>query len=164
MNGVLWPAAVAACLLPLLASVWYVCQNRRTGAEEPGRRMDRFISRLIQDGWQNDTKFVTVQIGCFLFDFRPYNPAGMGKDAQYRFFSYMRTLDLSDQRAIVKLYAWLVQNDIRFDFRFKWNRALPVRYNLGQRRRPAYLKSLMDGLGREALMSWDLSRDPYAVK
>lgn len=164
MNGVLWPTAVAACLLPLLASIWYVCQGRASRPEEPGRRMDRFISSLIQEGWQNGTKFVTVQLDCFLFDFRPYNPGGLDRDVQYRFFSYMRTLDLSDQRAIVKLYVWLVQNEIKFDFRFRWNKSLPVRYNLKQRRRPAYLKSLMDGLSREALMSWDLSRDPYALR
>lgn len=160
---------VLAALLPVFAAVAALYlprfQFRRRKPDPPSQRaVDVFLNKLVHETWYNGTRFVTFRIDCFLFDFRPYYPQGLEKQLQYDLFDYLRTLDMSQQQAIVKMYIWLRQHRVKFDFRFQWNRSLPFRYNWQQRKKPAFLKNLIESVDQDQLMAYDLSKDPHALR
>lgn len=165
-----YPApAVIAALLPLAAAMIVTMPGfrfRRPGKARPAsqRSVDIFLNRLMHETWYNETRFVTFRVDCFLFDFRRHNPDGLEKQVQYQFFEYLRTLDMSQQQAIVKAYIWLMQHGVKFDFRYQYNKSLPFRYNWAQRKKPAKLKSLLESVDRDDLLSYDLSKDPHALR
>lgn len=164
MPAYLLVPAVLASLLPLLAAV-LVSRDMSKRRKSPNQRaVDIFLNRLVHETWYNDAHFVTFRVDCFLFDFRKHNPDGLEKQVQYDLFDYMRTLDMSQQQAIVKIYIWLRQHGVRFDFRFQWNRDLPFRYNWQQRKKPAFLKKMLDSADQGQLMAYDLSKDPHALR
>lgn len=164
MPAYLLAPAVLASLLPLLAAVLVSrdMAKRRKGPNQ--RAVDIFLNRLVHETWYNNTHFVTFRVDCFLFDFRKHNPHGLEKQVQYDLFDYLRTLDMSQQQAIVKMYIWLKQHQVKFDFRFQWNRELPFRYNWQQRKKPAFLKNMLENVDQGQLMAYDLSKDPHALR
>lgn len=165
------PAAVApiAALLPLAAAVYFMIAS---GALKnflvpprptPRRQADMFLNKMVHKTYYEDVRFVSLRIDCFLFDFRPWNPDGLDKDTQYAFLDYMRTLDLANQQAIVKMMMWLMQKEIKFRVRFQWNKNLPFTYNLGQMKKPKKLWNLVRSIDRGQLMAYDLSKDTHAL-
>lgn len=157
-------AAIAACLCMLAASavphVQYLFRKKMPVSQ---RRVDMFMNKLIHESAYGDFRFVTFRIDCFLFDFRKKYPNGLPDKIQYEFVDYTRTLDLANQQAIVKMAMWLIQHGIDFELKYQWNWDLPVRYNIGQRKKPAYLWKLIQGIDHDDLMAYDLSKDTHAL-
>lgn len=120
---------------------------------------DRFLTKMSFLSATEEERILTLLIDCFFFQFGE----GFTADVQYRMFQYMKTLDLTDQRAIVKLWIWLKQQRVTFWFEFQWNGRLPIWYNLlkvGDIRR---LKKSIAGVKEEDIMAYDLSKDTYAL-
>lgn len=137
--------------------IWHY-KRRRTPVST--RRVDMFLNRLLFKSNMDRISFVTFRIDCFLFDF---GPKGLVIEIQDELFQYMKTLDLAQQQAILKIYIWLMQHEVQFELRYSWNWDLPLAYNIRQIRKSAYLKSLIDSVDRNALMAYDLASDTHAL-
>lgn len=158
------------CILASLAATGLLrnvraCFRARKARREPAsmQEVDMFLNKILFKGETENIRFVSFCIDVFLFDFRPWYPDGLDRKAQYAFFDYMRTLDLRDMRAVTKLYIWLIQHDVKTDLKFQWNRDLPVKYNLSRRKYPKKIRDNVDSYGRDAILAYDLSKDPYAL-
>lgn len=150
---------IGACALNRFISrvAWHY-KRRRTPIST--RRADMFLNRLLFKSNVEKIRFVTFRIDCFLFDFRP---KGLDAKIQDGLFQYMKTLDLTKQQAIVKIYIWLTQHKVAFKFRYSWNWDLPLAYNIGQIRKPAFLRRRLEKVDRSELMAYDLASDPHAL-
>lgn len=133
-------------------------KQRRTPVSP--RRVDMFLNKLLFKSSVEKIQFVTFRIDCFLFDFRP---KGLDAEIQDEMFQYMKTLDLSKQQAIVKIYIWLIQHEVAFKFRYSWNWSLPLIYNIGQIRKPAFLRKRLGRVDQAELMAYDLKSDTHAL-
>lgn len=168
MGGYLYliPVSIASVLPCIAAGIYILSRNQVRSCRKPAsqRSVDIFLTRLLNETVWNNTRFVSFQVDCFLFDFRRHDRNGLSKDAQYGFFEFARTLDLSNQPAIVKLYIWLVQHAIDFDLKFRYNKSLPFLYNWQQRKKPGDMKRDIERIGRHKLIAYDLNKDPYALR
>lgn len=133
-------------------------KQRRTPVSP--RRVDMFLNKLLFKSSVEKIQFVTFRIDCFLFDFRP---KGLEPEIQDELFQYMKTLDLSKQQAIVKIYIWLRQHNVTFKFRYSWNWDLPLVYNIMQIRKPAFLRRRLGKVDQAELMAYDLKSDTHAL-
>lgn len=121
---------------------------------------DRFLNRMAWNAATGGTDdIVQFRIDCFRFRF----DTGFDSRTEYEFFQYAKTLDLSDQRAVIKLWLWLKQHRVGFRFGFQWNRKLPFLYNVMKWDDIWAIKKLMDGLDETAIMSYDLAADQAAL-
>jgi hypothetical protein len=93
-----------------------------------------------------------VQLDVFRFRF----PDGMDRDAAEALISYMKAIRMDELRAVMKLWVWLVQHDVRFRLTSAWNGMAPVLHNLGGIFRAAYVRRRLGGYGHDGLMAVDL--------
>ena len=101
MGGYLYliPVSIASVLPCIAAGIYILSRNQVRSCRKPAsqRSVDIFLTRLLNETVWNNTRFVSFQVDCFLFDFRRHDRNGLSKDAQYGFFEFARTLDLSNQ-------------------------------------------------------------------
>ncbi len=123
---------------------------------------DRFLNRMA---WNAATEgpdhvgIVSFSVDCFLFTFQD----GFDAHTEYGFFQYAKTLDMADQRAIMKLWIWLTQQRVEFTLRFQWNKRLPVKYNLKQIWNVRAIREKLEGLVHRDVMAYDLTKDTCAL-
>lgn len=120
--------------------------------EEMGFRvLNRVEWATVNGDIKNITRF---QVDVYKFRF----PGGMERDTVISFMSYLKSLDMRRMDSIVKTYAWLIQNDVRFCLSFGWNRRLPVKYNLQHLMYPMKLRRLIEGCDREDILAYELEQ------
>lgn len=93
-----------------------------------------------------------VQLDVFRFRFHD----GMDRDAAEALISYMKTIRMDELRAVMKLWVWLVQHDVRFRLTSAWNGMAPVLHNLGGIFRVACARRRLKGYSHEEIMAVDL--------
>lgn len=121
---------------------------------------DQVLQQLIWNAAMNpDDSIRTFKLDCYLFEFGD----NFTKKIEYDFFQFAKTLDLSDLRAVLKLWIWLRQQHVDFKFRFQWTRSLPILHNILTWDKVCAMKRLLAALSEEAVMSYDLAACQYAL-
>lgn len=93
-----------------------------------------------------------VQLDVFRFRFHD----DMDRDAAEALISYMKAIRMDELRAVMKLWVWLVQHDVRFRLTSAWNGMAPVLHNLGGIFRVACARRRLKGYSHEEIMAVDL--------
>lgn len=115
----------------------------------------RVLNRVEWAAVNGDIKNVTrFQVDVYKFRF----PEGMERDMAISFMSYLKSLDMRRLDSIVKTYAWLKQNNVKFHMSFGWNRRLPIRYNLEHFTYPMRIRKLIEGCDKEDVLTYELEQ------
>lgn len=72
------------------------------------------------------------------------------------FVAYLKRLDVTKIKSIMRIFIWLYQREIHFRLKFKWNRRLPITYNLKSLFMPMKIRRALLSCGHDELMACPL--------
>lgn len=119
-------------------------------------KVEMFLNRVKWDACskKSGSEIKRFQIDCFCFEFSPPLENGL----QYRFAEFLETIDLKSYNSVFKIGVWLLQNDVDFQLKFKWNRHVPIIRSIQILGMPKKLyRMLMEN--REEFLNYDLYTD-----
>lgn len=117
------------------------------------RKVDIFLNRL---DWKTNSGeiegFSLFQIDVYCFRIKK----GLDGEKAKAFSWYLKRLPMAELRSVMKIFVWLYQQEVDFRLVFRWNRRLPVEYNLKNLAAPRKMKKLLLANGHDDLMSCPL--------
>lgn len=118
-----------------------------------GSMLDTYFTKLKFKSAMKELNSLTefgIDVYCFRFD--PPMPDGM----DYELYELCEQLDLTYVKSIAVVMLWLMQRKIKFTLTWRYNRRLPFRYNMKNRKAPEKLLKSAENVTDEELQDFNL--------
>lgn len=130
--------------------IMFLYQPRRVSVH---MSQDMFFEKLKWKLANNEIRDFTrfcVDVYCFRFE------EPLSQEMSTDFTGLAERLEMKEVRAVMILFVWLCQHDVKFSLVFRWNSSLPVWYNLRHMMEPHRVRKTLQACGHDDIMSCPL--------